>query len=349
MARVNKAIVLKSYPDGEPIPDNFKLVELPLRELNEGEVLLKTLFFSLDPYMRPRMTPGLQSYIKSYELNQPLSGGSICRVEESNNAHFEKGDIVQAGGGWQTRFISKGNVLNYGTMSWSPDDLQKIPSDIKSTLFLGSLGMPGLTAQYGLMGIGEPKAGETVVVSAATGAVGSIVGQLAKLEGCRVVGVASGSEKCSYAKKELGYDDCIDRKEPNMAENLKAACPNGVDVYFDNVGGEVFWAVFPLMNIHGRIPVCGAISGYSKKSLDSGPDRSYTILRTATVKRLKIQGLLAFDAMPLYADFLKYMKPFIKEGKIKFREDIVKGIENAPEAFIDLLKGKNFGKLIIEI
>lgn len=339
MADINKSIQLVNYPTGMPVPENFKLVEAAIPELKDGEVLFKTKYFSLDPYMRGRMIL-TKSYIASFELNTPLQGGAICMVEQSKNPKFKVGDLVSTFTGWQTHAVCSKELA---------DTFNVLPPIEKPSLFLGSLGMPGLTAYKGLLTIGQPKSGETVVVSAATGAVGSIVGQLAKSKGCRVVGVAGGPDKCKFAVDELGFDACVDHKKDTLNEDLAKACPNGIDVYFENVGGKVFWAVFPLLNEFARIPVCGVISWYNLIDTSDGQDHTPDLLISMVKKRLKFHGFIVGDFMGETKEFLDVMVPLVLSGKIKAKEDIVKGIENAPQAFIGLLQGKNFGKLIIEI
>jgi len=348
MSIVTNQVTLVSYPQGAPVSTDFKIIETPVPDIKDGEVLLKTLAFTLDPYMRGRMNPTRDSYVPAFALNESLQGASICVVEQSKNPDLKVGDVVLTSTGWQTYAVIKPIVLNEG-MPWGPEHVRIIPEGVKASLFLGILGMPGATAYHGLMKIGEPKEGETVVVSAATGAVGSLVGQLAKLKGCRVVGIAGGPEKCAFAVKELSFDACVDHKSPNMAEDLKIACPKGVDVYFENVGGAVLKAVLPLLNPFARVPLCGAIAWYNTPGLPAGPDFTPLIILSGIGKRIKYQGFIVSDHMDEYNEFLNEVLPLIQAGKIKPKEDVVKGIENAPEAFIGLLQGKNFGKLVIEI
>ncbi|MEX3010207.1 NADP-dependent oxidoreductase [Hoeflea sp. TYP-13] len=336
MTQKNRRIVLASRPTGSPVAENFRLEESDIPQPSEGELLLHTLYLSLDPYMRGRMSDA-PSYAPPVNLDEVMIGGTVARVEASNNPKFEVGDLVLSTSGWQDYAVSDGTGL------------AKLDRDMpQPSLALGVMGMPGFTAYVGLLDIGEPKAGETVVVSAATGAVGSAVGQIAKLKGCRVVGVAGGADKCRYAVEELGFDACIDRKEPGLKDNLAAACPDGIDVYFENVGGEVFDAVLPLLNVHARIPVCGRIASYNATSLPDGPDRSPALVGMLLVKRIKMQGFIIFDHYESrYRDFVADMTTWLGEGKIKYREDVVEGLENAPEAFMGLLEGKNFGKLVV--
>ncbi|MCP4318136.1 MAG: NADP-dependent oxidoreductase [Hyphomicrobiales bacterium] len=336
MTQKNRRIVLASRPTGPPVPENFRLEEVDTPPLADGEMLLHTLYLSLDPYMRGRMNDA-PSYAPPTNIDEVMTGGTVARVEASNNPKFAVGDLVLSPGGWQEYSVSDGTGA------------AKLDRDMpQPSLALGVMGMPGFTAYVGLLDIGEPKPGETVVVSAASGAVGSAVGQIAKLKGCRVVGVAGSAEKCSYAVEELGFDACIDRHEPGLKENLAAACPDGVDVYFENVGGAVFDAVLPLLNVHARIPVCGRIASYNATSLPDGPDRSPALVGMLLVKRIKMQGFIIFDHYERrYRDFVNDMTTWLAEGKIKYREDVVDGLENAPEAFMGLLEGRNFGKLVV--
>lgn len=334
----NRQIVLHSRPVGVPTHDNFHLVETDLPRVGPGQVLLRTLWLSLDPYMRGRMNAG-PSYAPAVELGHPMVGGTVSRIELSNHAGFAVGDLVVSYHGWQDFAVSDGVGLN------------KLPEGLKNPSWaLGALGMPGFTAYMGLLDIGQPKAGETVVVAAASGAVGALVGQIAKLQGCRVVGVAGGAEKCGYVVEELGFDICLDRREPGLADALARACPNGIDVYFENVGGAVFDAVFPLLNVHARIPVCGLMAGYNSVGLPSGPDRLGALMGTILVKRITVKGFIIFDDYGhRYEEFFAQMSQWVEQGKLKFREDIVEGLENAPHALMGMLEGENFGKLIVRV
>lgn len=335
---VNRSIVLNSRPVGVPVAGNFRLEEAPIPVPAAGQLLLRTLYLSLDPYMRGRMSDA-PSYAASVSLDGVIMGATVSRVEVSHHPDFSPGDLVLAYGGWQDY------ALSYGT------GLTKIATDLHPpSVVLGVLGMPGFTAYMGLLDIGQPKAGETVVVAAASGAVGSVVGQIAKLKGCRVVGVAGGTEKCRYVVEELGFDACIDRRSGDLAQQLAAACPQGIDVYFENVGGAVFDAVLPLLNTSARVPVCGLISGYNDTCLPMGPDRTGLLMRTLLTKRIRMQGFIIFDDYGhRFDEFFAQMSVWFKAGKIKFREDVVEGLENAPHAFIGLLEGKNFGKLVVRV
>jgi len=335
---LNQRIVLVSRPHGAPTAENFRLERVTLPELADGQVLLKTLYLSLDPYMRGRMSDA-PSYAAPVEIDEVMTGGAVSRIEQSRNPKFEAGDLVVGSTGWQSHSISDGR------------NLMPVPNGLASpSMALGVLGMPGMTAYMGLMDIGQPKAGETLVVAAASGAVGSVVGQVAKLKGLRVVGVAGGADKCRYVVDELGFDACIDHKSENFADELALACFKGVDIYFENVGGKVFDAVLPLLNPKARIPLCGLIAGYNAHEAPSGPDRLPALQRTLLTKRVSIQGFIVFDD---YGDrqpeFLSTMAPWVRDGKIKFREDMVDGLEHAPQAFIGLLEGRNFGKLVVRV
>jgi NADPH-dependent curcumin reductase CurA len=328
----NRQILLKSRPQGKPSTANFERVERPIPEPGEGQVLLRNLYLSLDPYMRGRMSDA-KSYAKPAELGQPMVGGTISEVVASRNPKFAVGDIVVTYGGWQDYALSDGIGL------------RKIdPKAAPISTGVGVLGMPGMTAYVGLLEIGKPKPGETVVVAAASGAVGSVVGQIAKIKGARAVGVAGGADKCRFVVEELGFDACLNHRAPDLAAQLAAACPKGVDVYFENVGGAVQQAVWPLLNDFARVPVCGVIAQYNATSPTPGPDIG-TILR----KRLLVRGFIVWDFAEKQGDFLRDVAAWIREGKLKYREDIVEGLDKAPEAFLGLLEGKNFGKLVVKV
>ncbi len=334
----NRRIVLNARPQGEPRTHDFRLETTAVPVPGAGQVLLRTLYLSLDPYMRGRMSEG-PSYAPPVALNEVMVGGTVGRVEQSKHPDFAAGDLVVAYGGWQEYSLSDGRGL-----------VRLDPGMERPSIALGALGMPGFTAYMGLLDIGQPQAGETLVVAAATGAVGSIVGQIGKITGCRVVGVAGGAEKCRLAVEKLGFDACIDHRAPDFAEQLAAACPAGIDVYFENVGGKVFDGVLPLLNTKARIPLCGLIAHYNDTELPPGPDRLPLLTRTLLVKRIKMQGFIIFDDYgSRYDEFAAAMSAWVREGKIKIEEDIVDGLENAPAAFIGLLAGRNHGKLVIRV
>jgi len=334
---INRQITLASRPVGEPSDDNFLLKEAEIPVAQEGQVLCRTLYLSLDPYMRGRMSDAA-SYADSVDIGAPMVGATVSEVMESKHPNFEEGEIVLGFGGWQEYAALNG------------DELRKIdPSIAPISTAVGVLGMPGTTAYTGLLNIGQPKESETVVVAAASGPVGASVGQIAKIKGARAVGIAGGQAKCDYVVKELGFDACVDYKADNFAEALKEACPEGIDVYFENVGGKVFETVMPLFNFFARIPVCGLIANYNMTELPPGPDTSPIIMRNILVKRLTYRGFIVWDFADQEQEALTNMAAWIKEGKLKYREDIVDGLENAPQAFQGLLKGKNFGKLAVKV
>ena len=333
----NRRIVLASRPVGEPAAANFRLETTSIPVPAEGQVLLRALYLSLDPYMRGRMSDA-KSYAAPVAIDSVMVGATVCRVEASRHTGFAEGELVTAYTGWQDYAVSDGTGLT------------KLGGMAQPSLALGVLGMPGFTAYMGLLDIGQPKAGETVVVAAASGAVGSVVGQIAKLQGCRVVGIAGGAEKCRYVVEVLGFDACIDHRALDLPAQLAAACPAGIDVYFENVGGAVFDAVLPLLNTGARVPLCGLISQYNAVELPDGKDRLPYLMGQLLVRRIKMQGFIIFDDYGhRYPEFFEAMSAWLADGKIKFREDIVTGLEAAPEAFIGLLKGKNFGKLVVQL
>ncbi|MBL4799148.1 MAG: NADP-dependent oxidoreductase [Oleispira sp.] len=335
---VNRQWTLASRPVGAPELTNFDFVESKKPSPQSGEVLLRTVFLSLDPYMRGRMNDA-KSYAEPVAIGGVMVGGAVCRVEESNHPDYSVGEWVVSFSGWQDYAISDGvDLLKLGAQPAQP------------SYALGVMGMPGLTAYMGLLDIGQPKAGETVVVAAATGAVGSLVGQIAKLKGCNVVGIAGGEEKCRSAVEELGFDACIDHKSADFSAQLAQACDGGIDVYFENVGGKVFDAVLPLLNTCARIPLCGMISQYNATELPQGPDRMFSLMGDLLVKRIKMQGFIVFDDYGhRYNEFSQDMMQWLQDGKIKYREHLVEGLENTVESFIGLLEGKNFGKLVIRV
>ena len=334
---INRRIVLNARPNGAPTAADFRIESEPVPKPEAGQVLLRTIYLSLDPYMRGRMSDS-PSYAAPIAIGEVMVGSTVSRVEVSRHGDFKAGDLVLSNTGWQDYALSDGK----GLMPLSPGD----PHPSRA---LGVLGMPGFTAYMGLLDIGRPVAGETVVVAAASGAVGSVVGQIAKIKGCTVVGIAGGKDKCRYVIDELGFDFCIDHRADDLPGHLAAACANGIDVYFENVGGAVFDAVLPLLNAKARIPVCGLIAGYNDTELPPGPDRLGLLAGTLLRKRIKMQGFIIFDDYgPRWSEFADAMGGWILNDQIKFREDIVFGLESAPEAFIGLMEGKNFGKLIVQ-
>lgn len=329
---VNRQITLDSRPDGAPKPGNFTLVEAPRPKPSEGEILCRTIYLSLDPYMRGRIS-GARSYAKSVDVGEVIVGGTVSEVMESRHAGFARGDLVLGSNGWQEYAVSKGTGVR-----------KLDPARAPISTALGVLGMPGMTAYVGLLDIGRPKAGETVVVSAASGAVGSAVGQIARIKGCRVVGVAGAKEKCEYVVRELGFDACVSHREADLAGALAAACPQGIDVYFENVGGRVLDAVLGLVNPFARIPLCGLISQYNVTDPAPGPN-----IRPLLFNRVLLKGFIISDHLDRMADFLADCTRWVQEGRLKYREDIVEGLERAPAAFIGLLEGKNFGKMLVRV
>jgi len=333
----NRQILLASRPLGEPGPDNFKLVTTRAAEPGAGQMLLRTIYLSLDPYMRGRMSAG-PSYAPPVEVGEVMEGRAVCAVVTSNLAGYHAGDLVVASAGWQEYSVSDGRGV------------QKLDPALKPISYtLGVLGMPGLTAYAGLLNIGKPQAGETLVVAAASGAVGSVVGQIGRIKGCRVVGVAGGDQKCRFVKEDLGFDDCLDHSRPDLADRLRAACPNGIDIYFENVGGHVFDAVLPLVNNFARIPVCGLIAHYNATELPAGADRIPLLMRNILVKRLTMRGFIVTDYASQFGDFMTDMSNWLRAGRVRYREDITQGLENAPRELIGLLKGANFGKKLIQV
>jgi NADPH-dependent curcumin reductase CurA len=337
MAEPARRIVLASRPTGEPTPQNFRSEDVPLPKPGPGQVSLRTLWLSLDPYMRGRMSEG-PSYAAPVGIGETMVGGTVNEVIASNNSDFAVGDIVLAHTGWQTHALSDGKGLRKVDPKLGP-----------VSTAVGILGMPGMTAYAGLLEIGKPQPGETVVVAAASGPVGSLVGQIAKIKGARAVGIAGGAKKCAYVKDELGFDDCVDHRAGDFPERLAAACPKGVDVYFENVSGAVFDAVLPLFNPFARMPVCGLISQYSATGLPPGPNGLPVLMRAVLTKRLTIRGFIVSDFAAKQGEFLRDVSAWLKEGRIKYREDVVDGLEHAPAAFIGLLKGENFGKMLVRV
>ncbi len=334
----NRKIVLAQRPKGEPDANTLRLETEPCPTPGKGQLLLRNRYLSLDPYMRGRMSAA-PSYAAPVEQGAVMVGGTVATVEASDVAGFAVGDWVVAFGGWQDFVVSNGKgLINLG------------PNPENPSWALGVLGMPGLTAWAGLTQIGRPQAGETLVVAGASGPVGATVGQIGKLMGCRVVGIAGGSKKCSHVVDTLGFDDCIDYKADGFADTLKAAVPNGIDIYFENVGGAVLDAVLPRLNTSARIPVCGLISQYNATSLPEGPDRLNLLMGIILRKRMTLRGFIVFDDFGhLYPEFSKKMAQWVKNGDIQYREEVISGLEQAPAAFIGLLRGEAFGKRVIAL
>lgn len=332
----NLRIVLASRPTGRPTPDNFRIEHARLPSASEGQVLLRILYLSLDPYMRGRMSAA-KSYAAPVEIGQVMEGGTVAEVLESRHSDFKAGDIVLSHSGWQSHAVAGGASLR-----------KLDPAAAPVTTALGVLGMPGFTAYSGLLTIGQPKPGETVVVAAASGPVGSAVGQIARLKGARAVGIAGGEEKCDFVRETFGFDAVVDHRSPRLAEELATACPRGIDIYFENVGGKVWDAVFPLLNGFARVPVCGLVAQYNSSGDFEGPDRFPVVMRQVLSKSLTLRGFIQTEFAAQRPAFYTEMAGWIATGAVKYKEDIVEGLERAPEAFIGLLEGRNFGKLIVE-
>ena len=338
MSIINKQWHLVSRPSGEPKPDNFKLLEAPVPDLQDGQVLVRNHFMSLDPYMRGRMNDS-KSYVAPQALNAVMEGGTVGEVVASKSEHFQVGDKVVGRGGWQ----------QYTRVEGAPRGvLQKVDDrQVPLSAYLGAVGMPGVTAWIGLNTIIEPKAGETIVVSAASGAVGSVVGQLAKAQGCRAVGLAGGPQKCKVVVEEFGFDACIDYKQhpdlKSLSAALRDACPKGIDGYFENVGGITLDAVLLRANAFSRVAMCGMIAGYNGEPI---PLQNPSLI---LVNRMKVQGFIVSEHMQHWPQALKELGLGVASGKLKYRETVAQGIETAPEAFIGLLKGKNFGKQLVKL
>jgi hypothetical protein len=327
----NMQVLLAARPRGTVQETDFRIVNTETPALKDGEVLVQIHFLSLDPYMRGRMDD-VKSYAASVNVGDVMTGGTVGEVIESKNPKFAAGDKVIGMFGWQQYAVNDGRAL------------QKIDTrKLSMSVYLGTVGMPGVTAWYGLNKIGTPKAGETVVVSAASGAVGSVVGQLAKILGCRAVGVAGGKAKCDYVVNELGFDACVDYKAGNLHGDLKAAAPNGIDIYFDNVGGEILDTVLKQLNAFARIPMCGLISGYNGVAY---PLQNY---RSFLVNRVNLQGFIVSEHMEIWPQALAELGGLVASGRLKYRESVAQGLENAPKAFMGMLKGENFGKQVVKL
>lgn len=329
-------IVLASRPQGAVTPENFRVEHAAIPAPGAGEVLPKVRFLSLDPYMRGRMDDA-KSYAAPVEVGNVMEGGTVAEVIASNNPSFAVGDIVLSHSGWQSHALSDGSGLTKLDPELAP-----------VSTALGVLGMPGMTAYTGLLTIGRPQPGETVVVAAASGPVGSAVGQIARIKGARAVGIAGGPEKCAFVKDVLGFDAAIDHRADDFPEQLQRVCPDGIDVYFENVGGAVWDAVFPLLNTFARIPVCGLISQYNGTTPQE-TDRLPRLMRSILVRSLTLRGFIYREFADQRPAFLRDMSTWLRSGEVKYREDIVDGLGGAPEAFMGLLKGRNFGKLIVRV
>ena len=333
----NKRVLFAKRPLGEPDDDCFRIDEVATPDLGPNEILIKTCWLSLDPYMRGRMND-MKSYTEPMQIGDVMTGESTGIVEESNSDKWQVGDRVAAHMGWQAYIVVKG------------DDARLMKVDLDNgtlSAHLGVVGMPGRTAYFGLTEVGKPKVGETLVVAAASGAVGSAVGQIAKILGLRAIGIAGGSEKCRYVKEELQFDDCLDYKSGNFAEKLGLACPDGVDIYFENVGGEVTKTVAPLLNEGARVPICGYISNYNDEDITKAETPFHILKQLKTVPEHRF--FVVYEWQDRYEEATRQLGQWIKDGLLKYRESIGEGLENAPELFRGLLKGKNFGKQLVKV
>ena len=333
----NRSITLAARPAGAPQATDFKLVEGPLPRPGPGQLLSRTIYLSLDPYMRGRMNQSV-GYAPTVDIGGVMVGGTVGQVVESHLDGYRPGDFILCSNGWQEYALSDGTGVR-----------KLDPADAPISTAVGVLGMPGHTAYVGLLDIGQPKPGETVVVSAASGAVGAVVGQIARIKGCRVVGVAGAREKCEYVTSELGFDACVSRYDEAFPRALRAACPDGIDVYFENVGGAVFDAVLPLLNTYARIPICGRIANYNQSEAPPGPNLVPRVMGLTLVRRLTIRGFIVFDHADREPDFLRDVGAWIESGELVYKEDVVEGLEQAAPAFQGLLQGKNFGKLLVRV
>ncbi len=336
---INRRFVLAQRPKGLPDVNTLRLETTGVPQPGAGQMLVRTEYLSLDPYMRGRMND-TKSYAAPVQIGEVMTGQVVAEVMSSNLDGFEAGDYVLAGSGWQDYALSDGSeVMNLGKAPEAP------------SWRLGILGMPGYTAYAGLLHIGEPKPGDTLVVAAASGPVGATVGQIGKIKGCRVVGIAGGPEKCAHVVDTLGFDACLDHRAEDFAEQLCAACPDGIDIYFENVGGKVLYAVLPLLNPFARMPVCGVVSWYNLPGLPEGPDRGPAIMGTILRMKVKVQGFIIFDSFPksVYGDFVQDMTGWLAEEKVRYKEQVVDGLENAPAALNDVLTGASFGKMVVKV
>ena len=335
----NRRYVLANRPKGMPDKDTLLLESAPVPSPGDGQMLVRTEFLSLDPYMRGRMNDA-KSYAEPVKIGEVMTGQVVGEVVTSRLKGYESGDFVLSMSGWQDYGLSDGEgVINLGKAPANP------------SWSLGILGMPGYTAYAGLLKIGEPKPGETVVVAAASGPVGATVGQIARLQGCRVVGIAGGAEKCAHVVNTLGFDACIDHNADDFAEQLKLACSDGIDVYFENVGGKVLYSVLPLLNAFARVPVCGVVSWYNLTGLPDGPDFGPAIIGTILRMKVKVQGFIVYDSFSpaTFNEFTADMTRWIDEGKVHYTEQLIEGLEQAPQALNDLLVGKSFGKMVVKV
>jgi len=344
---LNTQVLFASRPQGAPTQANFRVVETPIPEPGPGEMLLRTVYLGLDPVIRLRMNEG--SYWPAFEIGKPLGARTICVVVQSNNTGFAPGDLLVMQGIWADYMISDGKAAVSAANTQAANLPKLDPARGSITAPLHILGITGFTAYVGLIDIGQPKHGETVVVSGASGAVGSVAGQIAKLKSCRVVGIAGGARKCDFVANELGFDHAVDYKRVDFADALKAACPNGVDIYFENVGGAVFDAVFPLLNRFARVPVCGTVSEYNISERPVVADKMPALLLATLGKRLRIQGFVIGDHFAKMSEFQREAGQWLRAGKLRYREEFVDGLASAPAAFMAMLKADTFGKVIVRV
>ena len=333
----NTQIRLAAHPVGFPKTTDFSVAQAEVPRPADGQMLCRTIYLSLDPYMRGRMNAG-PSYAKGVDVGGVMVGGTVSQVVESRVDGYADGDFVLTANGWQAYALSDGTGVR-----------KLDPGHAPISTAVGVLGMPGHTAYVGLLDIGALKTGETVVVAAASGAVGSVVGQIARIKGCRIVGIAGAQEKCDYVTGELGFDACVSHRRDDLADALKAAVPDGIDVYFENVGGKVFDAVLPRLNTFARVPVCGRIANYNLTELPEGRDQVPKVMGAILTRRLTVRGFIVFDHADREPDFLADVGRWIRSGELRYKEDIVDGLENAVAAFQGLLEGKNFGKLLVRV
>lgn len=333
---INRQWLLAKRPHGLVGEDNFEYIETAIPEPGEGEVLVRNLYLSFDPTQRGWMEDR-ESYLPPVQLGEPMRAGSVGQVVESKNPDFARGDIVQTTGGWQDFVVVAPATSVMG--------LNKVPAGITPEMMMSVLGVTGLTAYWGLLDLGAPKAGETVLVSGAAGATGSVVGQIAKIKGCRVVGIAGGAQKCAWLKDELGFDEVIDYKNENVGERIKATCPNKVDVYFDNVGGNILQAALDNINMHARVVLCGGISGYNATEPVPGPNNLMNLI----IMRARMEGFIVIDYMSRSGEAIQDLLQWIEDGKLKFQVDVQEGFEKIPDTLQRLFTGQNLGKQLLKI